>query len=176
MPSRLRRLLDNRAVLVSRTSIAPDGRLLRYKTADNEVANVIPMVSRLLQRDKSVKRAFICSSDVSQIFKTPGEGGFCGYRNIQMLISYIRGSKTTGHEHFLRRIPTIFQLQDLIERAWDMGFNSSGRAETGGISGTRKYIGTPEVSLLYCVQLTHTCLTMHKGTSTLYEPWGPVSL
>ena len=33
----------------------------------------------------------------------------------------------------------------MIEQAWDMGFNSSGRIETGGIKGTRKYIGTPEV-------------------------------
>jgi hypothetical protein len=44
------------------------------------------------------------------------------------------------------KFPSIFQIQDLIENAWDNGFNAQGRVETGGIRGTRKYIGTPEVS------------------------------
>ncbi|KAJ5037902.1 peptidase family C78-domain-containing protein [Bipolaris maydis] len=32
--------------------------------------------------------------------KTPHEGGFCGYRNIHMLLSYIQGAKAQGHEEF----------------------------------------------------------------------------
>jgi len=71
-------------------------------------------------------------------------GGFCGYRNIQMLCSYIIHTKLQGHEHLGNDIPSIFQIQDFIEEAWDKGYNSSGRIETGGIKGTRKYIGTPE--------------------------------
>jgi hypothetical protein len=47
-------------------------------------------------------------------------------------------------------LPTILQLQDIIERAWDMGYNTVGRTETGGIKGTRKYIGTCEVKSLSC--------------------------
>jgi hypothetical protein len=78
----------------------------------------------------------------------PREGGFCGYRNIQMLVSWIAKSQAPGHEHFPRGVPTILELQDLIEHAWDKGFNSTGRTETGGIRGTRKFIGTPEVSIL----------------------------
>lgn len=62
-----------------------------------------------------------------------------------MLTSHIIGSKLDGSEKFADTFPTIFQLQDLIENAWDMGFNTQGRIETGGIKGTRKYIGTPEV-------------------------------
>jgi hypothetical protein len=42
-------------------------------------------------------------------------------------------------------IPTIFDIQNLIEQAWDKGYSPRGRIETGGIRGTRKYIGTPEV-------------------------------
>lgn len=42
--------------------------------------------------------------------------------------------------------PSVLELQDMIERAWDMGFNSHGRIVTGGIRGTRKHIGTSEVS------------------------------
>lgn len=36
----------------------------------------------------------------------------------------------------------------MIEHAWDLGYNDSGREETGGIKGSRKYIGTPEVCVL----------------------------
>ena len=60
--------------------------------------------------------------------------------------SYITKSRTLGCEKFPQGVPSILELQDMIERAWDMGFNSTGRTETGGIKGTRKFIGTPEVS------------------------------
>ncbi|KAK4984079.1 hypothetical protein LTR50_006821 [Elasticomyces elasticus] len=36
----------------------------------------------------------------------------------------------------------------MIEQAWDLGYNKFGRDQTGGIRGTRKYIGTPEVEAL----------------------------
>jgi hypothetical protein len=72
-------------------------------------------------------------------------GGFCGYRNIQVLAAHIIGTQTPGWKQFGDDIPSIFQIQDLIETAWDRGFNAGGRVETGGIRGTRKYIGTPEV-------------------------------
>ena len=72
-------------------------------------------------------------------------GGFCGYRNIQMMASYIIGTGSNGAKELSHRIPSIFQIQDLIEEAWDRGINAQGRIETGGIRGTRKYIGTPEV-------------------------------
>ena len=51
-----------------------------------------------------------------------------------------------GHQQFKNKLPSIFQIQDMIESAWDAGIHVQGRAETGGIRGTRKYIGTPEVS------------------------------
>lgn len=53
--------------------------------------------------------------------------------------------RSSGYETFGIELPSVFQIQDLIERAWEMGFNPHGRLETGGIRGTRKYIGTPEV-------------------------------
>lgn len=51
-----------------------------------------------------------------------------------------------GHENFHGKLPTVFEIQDYIEAAWDSGINPLGRLETGGIKGTRKYIGTAEVS------------------------------
>ena len=70
-----------------------------------------------------------------------------------MLTSHIIGARSAGAEHFGTSFPSIFQAQDLIENAWDMGFNAQGRVETGGIKGTRKYIGTPEVGIRSSVHL-----------------------
>jgi hypothetical protein len=63
-----------------------------------------------------------------------------------MLSSYINGVESQGYECFDGKVPTIFKIQECIEYAWDLGINSQGRIETGGILGTRKYIGTPDVS------------------------------
>jgi hypothetical protein len=91
-------------------------------------------------------------------------GGFCGYRNIQMMTSYIISSQSPGHEVFKGRIPSIFRIQDYIENAWDLGINAQGRIETGGIRGTRKYIGTPDVSYPNPVRLKPS-LNIFLGTS-----------
>jgi zinc finger-containing ubiquitin peptidase 1 len=65
-----------------------------------------------------------------------------------MMISYVIATESQAFHHFQGKIPTIFQIQDAIEHAWDLGINAQCRLETGGIRGTRKYIGTPEVSLV----------------------------
>lgn len=66
-----------------------------------------------------------------------------------MMVSYINGANAYGRDQFRGRLPTIFEIQEYIENAWDMGINAQGRVETGGIKGTRKYIGTPEVRLSF---------------------------
>lgn len=123
------------------------------------------VLGKLLNLDPSTKRAYLCDSRVQHVAKMSREGedthlrsndvwtdgkstyigSFCGYRNLQMLISYVINARAPGAELFAETYPTIFQLQDLIENAWDHGHNSHGRSETGGIIGTRKFIGTPEV-------------------------------
>lgn len=138
-------MLEKGGRTIKVNQITADGKLARHERVENETENLIPVLARLCEQDKSVQRAFLCSFHVRHICKMTREGGFCGYRNIQMLISYITKSKSLGHENFSERGPSILDLQDMIELAWDMGFNSVGRSETGGIRGTRKYIGTPEV-------------------------------
>ncbi|KAI8298583.1 hypothetical protein K4K59_002751 [Colletotrichum sp. SAR11_240] len=66
-----------------------------------------------------------------------------------MMVSYINGANAYGRDQFRGRLPTIFEIQEYIENAWDMGINAQGRLETGGIKGTRKYIGTPEAQALF---------------------------
>lgn len=76
-------------------------------------------------------------------------------------MSYIIRTQTPGWEQLGHDPPGIFQIQDLIETAWDLGYNIEGRVETGGIRGTRKYIGTSEVQFFpFCrVQLQVVTIT-----------------
>ncbi|KAI0398235.1 DUF1671-domain-containing protein [Xylariaceae sp. FL0594] len=111
---------------------------------------IIYGLAAVLQQCSTTRHAYLCHPAVQHVSKLRKEGGFCGYRNIQMLASYIVGAEEVmGAETFQGQIPTIFQIQDYIESAWDMGINKSGRDETGGIKGTRKFIGTPEAQALF---------------------------
>ncbi|KAI1633659.1 peptidase family C78-domain-containing protein [Biscogniauxia mediterranea] len=110
---------------------------------------VIPVLQQLLEQNPSTTCAWLCHPAVQHISKLRKEGGFCGYRNIQMLTSYIVGANAPGAEHFHGSVPSIFRIQDLIEDAWDKGVNAQGRVETGGVRGTRKYIGTPEAQAMF---------------------------
>lgn len=110
---------------------------------------VIGVLEQLLESNPSTKYAYLCHPCVQHVSKLKKEGGFCGYRNIQMLSSYIVGTKPQGSEHFRGKLPSIFKIQDWIERAWDLGINAQGRIETGGVKGTRKYIGTPEAQAMF---------------------------
>ncbi|KAL2151995.1 hypothetical protein VTH82DRAFT_5179 [Thermothelomyces myriococcoides] len=110
---------------------------------------VISVLAVLLEQSSLTKYAYLCHPRVQHVSKLRREEGFCGYRNIQMLASYIIETKSKGHEHFCGTIPSIFQIQEWIETAWDMNINSQARAETGGIKGTRKYIGTPEAEAVF---------------------------
>lgn len=149
MPSWLQRMLENGAEVTTYNKIGPGGALIRVEAIENETPDLIPVLARLSLLDRNVARAFYCSPEVRHVAKMAKEGGFCGYRNIQMLVSYIKDAQAPGYKHFSGRIPSILKLQDMIEKAWDMGFNSTGRLETGGIKLTRKYIGTPEAQALF---------------------------
>ncbi|KAK2765902.1 hypothetical protein FQN54_007417 [Arachnomyces sp. PD_36] len=149
MPTWLRNLLEDGTKVTTSNQIGPDGKLVKVETVANETSHLIPILAGLCEKDSSVEKAFLCSPEVRHIFKLPKEGGFCGYRNIQMMVSYIQDSRADGHQRFPGRVPSIMKLQDMIEEAWDLGFNSTGRVETGGIRGTRKYIGTPEAQALF---------------------------
>ena len=108
------------------------------------------ILGKLLEQDRDVESAYLCHTAVHYIGKIKVKGkdeghDFCGYRNIQMLLSYLTATRAQGLEGFADGIPTIWEIQHMIEEAWDQGFNESGRVQTGGIKGTRKHIGTPEV-------------------------------
>ncbi|KAH7007983.1 peptidase family C78-domain-containing protein [Ilyonectria destructans] len=126
--------------------------LIELLQQEGQVINdgVMPVLGQLLEQSPSTQSAYLCHPQVQHVSKLRREGGFCGYRNIQMLTSHIIGARSTGADLFGPTFPTIFEIQDLIENAWDMGFNAQGRIETGGVKGTRKYIGTPEAQAVFC--------------------------
>lgn len=157
-------MLEEGPAIIRENRILPDGSLRKVEIVSNETCGLIQVIARLCQQDYSVEQAYLCSPNVRHIFKMRKEGGFCGYRNIQMLISYIQDSRAVGYKHFPSRTPSILKLQGMIEQAWDNGFNSHARVETGGIKGTRKYIGTPEVGLLHMLLVS----TAVYGSANLY--------
>jgi len=153
---------EPRITIINR--IGRDGRLIKQEQVENETSGIIPILAQLSALDRSVKEAYYCHPATLHISKTKKEGGFCGYRNIQMLVSYIQGARAQGLEEFPGRTPGILKLQDLIERAWDKGINEIGRIQTGGIRDSRKYIGTPEVSL-------HSSLPSNLLTCYRHKPY-----
>ena len=115
----------------------------------NSVSGVIEKLAALLQADKDVVDAYLCTNHVHQIYRIDGEGNhFCGYRNMQMLLSGL--SSTTSLPTFSGMLmagrPTILELQEAIEAAWEAGINAHGQVMTGGIAGTRKHVGASEVN------------------------------
>ncbi|KAL7954220.1 peptidase family C78 domain-containing protein [Trichoderma compactum] len=114
-------------------------KLLETK-GDLRAGGVIPALKQLLDLSSRTESEQLIHGHI---------GAFCGYRNIQVLSSHIIGTRATGWEQLGDDIPGIFQVQDMIETAWDRGYNARGRVETGGIRGTRKYIGTPEAQAFF---------------------------
>lgn len=130
-------------------------RRLAEEDVSNSVAGVVPNLAFLLQREKGsdVAVAYLCTEHAVQVHKLASEGAhFCGYRNIQMLLLALASGHSNGRQETSANLPfttkpTIPQLQNLIEEAWDAGVNSHGRILTGGIKDTRKHIGPSEVCL-----------------------------
>ncbi|KAF2731227.1 DUF1671-domain-containing protein [Polyplosphaeria fusca] len=149
MPKWLHDQLANGPKITVVNRIGRDGRLITQEVVQNETPGIIPILAQLSSLDRSVREAYYCHPAAVHITKTPKEGGFCGYRNIQMLVSYIQGARAQGHEEFPGRTPGILRLQDMIEKGWDKKINEIGRKQTGGIRNTRKYIGTPEAHTLF---------------------------
>ncbi|TVY88874.1 Zinc finger with UFM1-specific peptidase domain protein [Lachnellula willkommii] len=149
MPSWLVELLETDGATTTENRLGTDGKLRKARVCKNHAADIIPVLAQLLHQDKTTQYAYLCDSAVRHVSKLKKEGGFCGYRNIQMMSSYIVGARSQGHEFLGDKIPTIFEIQDFIENAWDIGINAQGREETGGIKGTRKYIGTPDAQAMF---------------------------
>jgi hypothetical protein len=116
-------------------------------TSPSDMRTIFTELEQNCQEDQSIEQAYLCHTGVKHVVMKPELECLGGYHNIQMMISYLLATRySQGYGYFQGRLPTVLRLQDLIEEAWDKGINSHGRIETGGIRGTRKWIGTPEVT------------------------------
>ncbi|KAF1942083.1 DUF1671-domain-containing protein [Clathrospora elynae] len=149
MPTWLHAQLEAGPKITAVNRIGRDGRLIKHEQVQNETPGIIPILAQLSALDRAVKEAYYCHPSTIHVGKTPKEGSFCGYRNIQMLLSYIQGARAQGYEAFPGRTPGILNIQERIENAWDKGINHVSRIQTGGIRNTRKYIGTPEAQAFF---------------------------
>lgn len=128
--------------------------LSQHDTVEHGVHGFIGVLRGLLIQDDKVRSARLCDPSVQHIGKLKsglfGEGhNFCGYHNIQMQMSYVGQAPSQSGAVLESGIPSILVLQDLIEQAWAAGINAQGRTQTGGIRGTRRYIGTLEAQAVF---------------------------
>jgi hypothetical protein len=156
MPGWLYNQLKNGPKIRTYTSKGRDGQITTHEVVENETPGIVPMLARLSELDPNVGIAYYGHPSTKHVCKTRNEGGFCGYRNIQMQVSYMQGAKAAGHENFPGRTPGILTLQNHIEAAWDNGISEISRLEIGQLKGTRKWIGASEVIAMYA-QLGITC-------------------
>ncbi|ORX71904.1 DUF1671-domain-containing protein [Linderina pennispora] len=73
----------------------------------------------------------------------------CGYRNCQMILSSILADPESAKRLEISTVPTVRELQELLESAWSKGFDRDGAEQLGHrVVNTRKWIGTTEI---YCI-------------------------
>ncbi|KAF2484613.1 peptidase family C78-domain-containing protein [Neohortaea acidophila] len=144
MPAEVRRRLLNYAIPQQVNRIGRDGRLHRETYIANETSGLVHALADLSSMDPTVEVAYFCDPGVRHIAKLNCEGNFCGYWNIQMQLSLVIDSRTYVNTTGFQIMPNVLQIQDTIEQAWNNGICPYGRVETGGVRGTRKWIGTHE--------------------------------
>ncbi|KAG0242445.1 hypothetical protein BGW41_004174 [Actinomortierella wolfii] len=152
------------------------------------IADVIPRLATLLQASvdaKATQAAYL--ADPSVVFcpsDQTDQGWGCGYRNLQMMLSYvvqqprmnptftenqprIEIENNSNIDHHCDDIPTILQLQQQLEYAWRTeSIDPEGAAQLQWkVVGTRKWIGTTEAwTVLTSLGIRSQILDFHKPT------------
>ena len=148
MPREVRRCLENASKPSYECRIGPSGKVVREAIVYREKPRPIHILADLSAHDPNVTIAYFCHKSVKHIHKLKCDGNFCGYWNIQMLLSY-RLARIEDPAHGYLPLPNVLEIQDTIEAAWDAGTCACGRTETGGIHTTRKWIGTHEAAAYF---------------------------
>lgn len=97
-------------------------------------------VAQLLKDQKD--RCLVTCKPSTQLFNTTqrDRGWACGYRNCQMLLSSL---------HILNSVPSVGELQRMLELAWQAGYDPDGATQLGHrVQNTRTWIGATEI---YCI-------------------------
>lgn len=86
MPAWLHRQLENGAKVSYINQIGQGGQLVQTEVVANEACGVLSVLAQLCEQDQTLSKVYICHPGVQHVFKMAKEGGFCGYRNIQMMV------------------------------------------------------------------------------------------
>ncbi|KAG0170699.1 hypothetical protein DFQ29_009152 [Apophysomyces sp. BC1021] len=92
-------------------------------------------------------------------------GWDCGYRNCQMLMSFLQRQREDG-DYILKHVGDVAGLQQILEKAWGEGFDPEGaRQLKHHVYKTKKWIGTTEVySMLVYLGVRCSILDFHHAT------------
>ncbi|KAF9389933.1 hypothetical protein CPB97_010343 [Podila verticillata] len=171
--------------------------------------SLIPKARMLLETSLSqgvTKIAYLADPSVAFFQGDRTDWGWgCGYRNIQMMLSYVvqqqclsqscansPSANTRISTNDPPTIPTIPQIQQQLEFAWSLGFDPVGAQQLGHkVEGTKKWIGTTEAwSVLSSLGVRCSILDFHTPTgpggthpamlTAVYNyfrepPWSPLS-
>ncbi|XP_050664662.1 zinc finger-containing ubiquitin peptidase 1-like isoform X2 [Leptidea sinapis] len=144
-------------------------------TGCSKTSGILERIGQLNASNPAVVRWYLCSA-VDHYASTYGDRGWgCGYRNMQMLLSsllrhpayaarLIEGGVT---ERDCDCVPSIPALQRLVERAWELGFDTQGSEQLGSkLHNTRKWIGACEVvTVLSSLRIKCSLIDFHKPTA-----------
>jgi len=143
------------------------------QSSSNRLEDVLPILATLLTLSHKTQSAYLCTKAAVQLHRLDNEGQhFCGYRNMQMLLSSLSPqSTTTSSTTNLQNLEliaraqkaTVLTLQSLIEAAWTAGHNAHSRIETGVILNTRKHVGTSEAEALFAYLCIPTTARVFRG-------------
>ncbi|KAK3866366.1 hypothetical protein Pcinc_028099 [Petrolisthes cinctipes] len=131
---------------------------------------LVSAIRAVSSSSSNVMATHTCTT-VDHYASTYGDRGWgCGYRNIQMLLSSLQHH--TGYYQRLfsepNMMPSISQIQKLIEQAWRSGFDLQGCEQLGGkLTNTRKWIGATEVvTLLSSFRIKCQLIDCHRPTGS----------
>ncbi|CAK1586707.1 unnamed protein product [Parnassius mnemosyne] len=142
-------------------------------TGSSRTNGILERIAQLNAQNPSIVKTYLCSA-VDHYASTYGDRGWgCGYRNMQMLLSSL-----IKHPQYARLlggavdrdcecVPSIPRLQLLVERAWQLGFDTQGSEQLGSkLHNTRKWIGACEVvTVLSSLRIKCQLIDFHKPTS-----------
>ncbi|CAJ1061493.1 zinc finger-containing ubiquitin peptidase 1 [Xyrichtys novacula] len=107
------------------------------------------------------------SAETDHFCSSTGDKGWgCGYRNFQMILSSLHRIDTYAPVLQERTVPSIPQVQRMIEEAWREGMDAQGALHFDHrLQGTRAWIGATEIySLLTSLSISAHIVDFHKPT------------
>ncbi|GAA5879309.1 hypothetical protein JCM16303_003161 [Sporobolomyces ruberrimus] len=132
--------------------------------------DLIPFISRALKRSNEsgygrTEEAYLTGREVEHVGTKFGDWGWgCGYKNLQMILSSCRHlpqyeslfQELTNSNHSASSsgvggagrfpLPTILEIQKIIEKAWSTGYDPPGALHFNHkLIGSKRWIGTTEV-------------------------------